>query len=316
MKVFSGTSNLPLAQKVADMLHTPLSPLDIYIFPDGEKRVRVNSGVVGEHAVVIQPTNTPVDSNTMELFFIVDALKRSGAEFVTAVVPYLGYQRQHHVFEDGEAVSLEVIGETLKSVGLDNIISLDLHSSRTPDIFPIPLTHLSALPLFAATIKQLSKFSLSSLGEGRGEVGSQRPNTSGVRELSDTVLVSPDTGGIRRIKLISEMLNNMPYVVVDKNRDLQSGHVSATEFEEGSLEGKKHALIVDDIIASGQTIAVTCNLLAKHGITTVDVFATHAIFSEDAPQILQQSGAGKIYVTDSVSIPKEKHFPKLEVLSI
>src|SRR6266576_569153 len=106
MKIFSGSSNKPLAEKIACELHLTLSPVEEFIFPDGERRVRIGENVVEEHCVIVQSTSTPVDEHYMELFFLIDGLRRSGAAQITAVVPYLGYQRQDHVFRDGEAVSL------------------------------------------------------------------------------------------------------------------------------------------------------------------------------------------------------------------
>src|SRR5579864_3970652 len=152
MKLFSGSSNTPLAEKVAESLQTELSPIENMIFPDGERRVKLNVSVVDEETVVIQSTNTPVDQNYIELFFIIDALKRSGARSVTAVVPYLGYQRQDHVFRDGEVVSLDVMIRFLESLKVDRVIALDLHSIKIPELFHIEVTHLSALPLFAERI--------------------------------------------------------------------------------------------------------------------------------------------------------------------
>src|SRR5512146_1368105 len=159
MKLFSGSSNKALTENVAKELGIQVSPLEIHVFPDGEKRVQVVGQVIGEKTVVIQPTATPADSNYMELFFIVDALKRSGAEFVKVVVPYMGYQRQDHVFRDGEAVSLEVVIKTLERIGVDSIVSFDLHSIKIPEFFSIPVTHLSALPLFAKKIKEMELLS-------------------------------------------------------------------------------------------------------------------------------------------------------------
>src|SRR3989344_6224065 len=156
MKVFSGSSNKPLVEKIAKQLNTSLSPFEIFIFPDGERRIRAIDRVVGQDTVVIQSTSPNPDTAYMELFFIVDALKRSGAKSVVAVVPYLGYQRQDHVFRDGEAVSLEVIIETLESVGMDKLITFDLHSIKIPELFSMPIVHLSALSIFAEKIKQLS----------------------------------------------------------------------------------------------------------------------------------------------------------------
>src|ERR1700735_5083949 len=128
MKIFSGSSNNHLTEKIAERLKLEVSPIETMIFPDGERRVKLNDSVVDEDTIVVQSTNTPVDQNYIELFFIIDALKRSGARSVTAVIPYLGYQRQDHVFRDGEVVSLEVMIRFLESLKVDKVISLDLHS--------------------------------------------------------------------------------------------------------------------------------------------------------------------------------------------
>jgi len=286
VKIFSGTSNKPLAQKVAKKLGTELSPLEIHIFPDKEKRVRVLEKVADENCVVIQSASPDPDSNYMELFFIVDALKRSGAKTIKAVIPYLGYQRQDHMFREGEAVSLAVIATLLKWGGVDEVISFDLHSIKIPEIFKIKLTHLSALSLFAAEIRKMGK---------------------------STMLVSPDMGGIRRIKLLSGILNNMPYVVIEKNRDLVSGKVTMSGIS-GEIKGT--AIIVDDMISTGNTIVTASELLKKNGAENIYVFATHAVFSKDAPKILSSPAIKKVFVTDTIDISKSKRFPKLEIVTV
>lgn len=286
MKIFSGTSNKPLAQKVAKKLGLDLSPLEIHIFPDGEKRVRVLEKVVDKDCVVVQSTSPEPDKNYMELFFIVDALRRSGAKNIKAVIPYLGYQRQDHVFRDGEAVSLEVIATLLKWGGVGEVISFDLHSIKIPEIFKIKLTHLSALPLFANEIRKMG---------------------------NDMVLVSPDMGGIRRIKLLSEMLGNMDYAVIEKDRDLTTGKVQMRGIEG---EVKENAVIVDDMISTGSTIVKAAEFLKNKGAKNIFVFATHAVFSDDSSEILSNSVLQKVYVTDTINIPEKKKFPKLEILSV
>lgn len=291
MRIFSGTSNRPLAEKIAKALDHTLSELEIHIFPDGEKRIRLLDLVVGEHTVVVQPTSTPVDQNYMELFFIVDALKRSGAKSVTAVVPYLGYQRQDHVFRDGEAVSLEVVRSTLEAAGVNRLIGFDFHTVRVPELFKIPVSHLSALSIFSEKIKK----------EGW---------TNG-----DTMLIAPDKGGIRRIKILSDLLDGMAYGSIEKNRDLATGDVTAEEIDViGGI--KKRALIVDDMISSGGTIVTATNLLLRKGVEEIYVFATHPVFSDAATEVLQKSAAKKIFVTDSILVPEEKQFSKLQILSI
>lgn len=289
MKILAGSTNTPLALSIAEKLGEKLSPLEIFIFPDGEKRVRIEDQIAGEDVVIIQPTSSPADNSYMELFFITDAAKRSGAKTITAVIPYLGYQRQDHVFRSGEAVSLEVIAGVLKMVGVNYLITFDLHSIKIPEVFQIPVFHLSALSLFADELKKKGW------------------------DKEDCVLVSPDMGGIRRIKLFSEMLNNMPFAVINKNRNLSSGEVEAVGIEG---EVAKRAVIVDDMISSGNTIIKAAQLLYSKGASEIIVFATHAVLSIDAPQNLQNSQVSEIYVSDTVFIPENKYFQKMKVLSI
>ena len=288
MIIFSGSSNKPLAESTAGDMGVDFGHLEIFVFPDGERRVRVIDKVVDENTVVFQSTSTPPDQNYMELFFIVDALKRSGAKSVTAVVSYLGYERQDHVFRDGEAVSLEVIIETLERVGVDKLVAFDLHSVKVPELFSIPVLHLSALPLFAEKIKNEFKDKI--------------------------VLVSPDMGGIRRIKELSESLGNTPFATIVKNRDLETGKISDSQLN-GDVRGKT-AIIVDDMIATGDTTVDAARLLLENGATKVFAFATHAVFTNKAPKVLQKSGIERVWVTDTINIPQEKKFPKLEIISV
>jgi ribose-phosphate pyrophosphokinase len=287
MLIFSGSSNKPLAEKIARYLDKKVSPVEIFVFPDGEKRIRIKQKVLDEDCVIVQSASIPPDENYMELFIMIDALKRSGAKSIKTVIPYLGYQRQDHIFRDGEAVSLEVIAEILTRVGMTELFSF--HSPKIPEVFSVPVHHLSALPLFAQKIK--TDFS-----------------------LNEIVLVSPDMGGIRRIKQVSEMLGNIPFASVEKNRDLSSGEINNSGMT-GDVRGKV-AIIVDDMISTGITMVEAANLLIENGALKVFIFATHAIFAKYADKILQESKIERVVVSDTVEIPKYKLFPKLEILSI
>jgi ribose-phosphate pyrophosphokinase len=289
MKIFSGTSNKTLAENIAKNLNLKLSGLEVFVFPDGEKRVRILDKVLGEDTVIIQSTSTPVDENYMQLFFAIDALKRNGAKSVTAVVPYFGYQRQDHMFRIGEDVSVKVIAQILDELKLDKLIAVDFHSPKIREAFSVSVVELSALPVFADVIKK------------------ENWNNS------TSVLVTPDMGGIRRIKILSELLNSMPYITVEKNRDLVTGDISA---EKLSGEVRKRAIIVDDMIASGKTVSIAASLLRKNGAKEIYVFATHAVFSKEATEILQNSEINGVYVADTVFVQEEKKFPKLEILSV
>jgi ribose-phosphate pyrophosphokinase len=225
----------------------------------------------------------------MELFIMIDALKRSGAKSIKTVIPYLGYQRQDHIFRDGEAVSLEVIAEILTRVGMTELFSFDLHSPKIPDIFSVPVHHLSALPTFAERIKQ--DFN-----------------------LTEIVLVSPDMGGIRRVKEVAEILGNIPFVTIEKNRNLASGEINDSGLN-GEVRGKI-AVVVDDMISTGQTVVEAAELLIEQGATKVFAFATHAVLAKDADKLLQHSNLERVVVSDTIDVPAFKLFPKLEIISI
>jgi len=289
MLIFSGSSNKSLTQKIAKHLDIKVSPAEIFVFPDGEKRIRIQEKVLDKDCIIIQSASIPPDENYMELFIMIDALKRSGAKTIKTVIPYLGYQRQDHIFRDGEAVSLEVIAEILVKVGMTELFSFDLHSPKIPEVFSVPVKHLSALPLFAEKIKK--DFN-----------------------LDEIVLVSPDMGGIRRIKQVSEMLGNVPFATVEKNRDLANGAITDAGLT-GDVRGKT-AVIVDDMISTGITMVEAANLLIENGATKVFVFATHAVLAKYADKILQKSRIERVVVSDTIEVPLYSLFPKLEILSI
>ncbi len=295
MKIFSGTANPKLAEKLAKELKLPLFLPEKFVFPDGEERIRILERVVDEIIVLVQPLSPPVNENLIELCLIVDALKRSGAKKILAIVPYLGYQRQNRVFRSGEAVSLIVVVKILESVGIDKILTFDLHSIKIPQFFKIPVVHLSALPLFAEKIKT----------EDLNKVGS--------------FLVSPDMGGVRRVKILSGMLNDLPWVAIEKERDLATGKIQVGKINLGpglkSLK-KKTAIIVDDMISGGGTIVKAVEFLKKEGVAQIFAFVTHPVFSQNAAALLQKTGIERIYVTDTVFVPKEKRFSRLEILSV
>lgn len=289
MKVFSGSASKHLALKVAKELKESVSPVEIFTFPDLEKRIRIAEKVLGEECLIIQSIGIPPDENYMELFIMIDALKRSGAKKVSLLMPYLGYQRQDHIFRDGEAVSLEVIAKILASVGADQIYSFDLHSPKIPEVFSIPFKELSALSLFAKKIEKEFK-------------------------TEDIVLVSPDMGGIRRLEKLSELLGNVPIATITKNRDLQDGSISDSGIE--GFVRDKTAIIIDDMISTGKTLVEGANLLLQEGAHRVFAYVTHPVLAKYSSKLLQASKIERIIVTDSIDVPEYSKFPKLEVISI
>lgn len=291
MLIFSGTSNPTLAKKIAENLDSKISKLEIHKFPDKEVRVRLLENVVEKSPVIVQSTGVHPNHYYMQLFFILDALKRSGAEAITLVIPYLGYQRQDHIFRDGEAVSLEVIVNLIKAMKVDRVISFDFHSPRIVEFFldkKIKMDHLSALPVFAKEIEKM--------------------------DLENVVLVSPDMGGIRRIKILAELLGNKAsFVSIEKNRDLATGEIESNKI---NGEVKKIAVIVDDVISTGNTLIAAAQLLRKNGAEEIYVMATHGIFAGEAPVNLQNSIIKQVTVTDTIEVRPKRRFEKLNIVSV
>lgn len=285
MKIFSGSSNPPLAKKIAKNFGVILGKVEIERFADSEVRVRVLENVRGSEVFVIQSLSNPVNENHFELLLLADALKRLGVKRVIAVIPYLGYARQDKVYRKGEAVSVSVLAKTLEAMGVNKIITVDAHSQNALSFFKIPVNNLSPASIFTEKIKN-----------------------------KNLVVVSPDYGGIKRAKELAKIIK-APLVVVEKERDLKKQHLSWATGLKGQVEGKK-ALIIDDIITSGRTLANAAKLLKERGARKILVFATHADFIKGTKEILRNSPIDKIFVTDTIRLEKEKIFAKLEILTV
>lgn len=288
--LFCGDSqNKELSEGIAKKLSAHLFYPEIDVFPDSEQRVRIDKEVVGETVYLIKSITNPVDSAVVQLTFLVDALKKNGAERVIGIIPYIPYMRADHIFRTGEAVPLEVVIKMIQDAGLSEIIIVDPHSIKIPELFSIPVLNLSALPLFASKIKEIEP------------------------DISKITIVSPDMGGLRRLQQVDALLGGVNKVSINKDRNYASGEISVAAFE-GEICGT--CFIVDDIISTGKTIVQAVETLKKEGAEKVFVFGTHAVFSENASEILQNCAAEKIFVTDSIPVMSEKKFEKLEILPI
>lgn len=288
--VFIGDiSNQELSKRLGEQLSLPVIYPDIHIFPDGEQRVYIQEPLGGQDAIVLKSLTPPVDSNFMQLLLELNSLRESSSGMVTVVIPYLGYQRADHTFRVGEAASLRVVIDSLESQKIDKVVLLDPHSIKIPEMFTVPATDLSALSMFADKIRQI------------------------VPDLSQLTVVSPDMGGIRRIKLISEMLG-VEYGMIEKDRDVETGNIKVAKIH-GAV-ARETVCIVDDMISSGKTMVQAINAYHEQGVENIYAFATHPVLSQNAPEILENSPVRKVFVTDSIGIPQEKAFSKLEVLSV
>lgn len=281
--------NRDLSDKLGEELKLPVIYPDLHIFPDGEMRVRILEEVADKEIILLKTHVHPIDSSILQTAFLLNALKQNGAGLITLVVPYLGYMRGDHMFRTGEAVPLEVVIKLLESNGAAKVALVDPHSIKIPELFNIPVIDLTALHVFADKIHEMKL------------------------DKKSFTLVSPDKGGIRRIKILSELLDNAPYASVEKNRDLETGNVEAAEVD-GEI--KETVFVVDDMISSGGTIIKSLDALKELGAKRQYVMATHPVFSEQAPNLLENSIAEKVFVTDSLPLTDKQKFNKLEVLSI
>lgn len=283
MKLFSGTSNRPLAEK----LGFPLGNVEITRFIDNECRVFVKEDVAGEEVYVLQSLSVVADQNLVELCLLGQALKGLGAKQVTAVIPWMGYSKQDKAFRRGEAISMQLVAKCIEVAGFDAVLTFDLHSELVLQYFRIPVTELSARTLLAEATRIIL-------------VG------------NDAVVVSPDKGGRSRSETFAKE-QSLPVVYLEKIRS-DDGTVTIHGIRGDVSE--KPVIIFDDIINTGETAIKTSEFLQEKGAKEIFFLATHAVLAGNAPSLLQKSDIDKIIVTDTIDIPDDKRFEKLSIVSI
>lgn len=290
MKLFAGSSNLSLAKKIAEKLKIKLANYQLVRFADGEIKPVVKEEVRDETAVIIQSTTFLPNDYWMELFLLIDALKKEAVKKVIAVIPAFGYSRQNQKHQKGEPVSAHVMVNFLETMGVSEVITVDLHDETMTGMFEIPITNLSALPLLSQKAKPF-------LGK-------------------NFTVVAPDQGGIERARLFAQALNcNKPIVVVEKKRELDKTHQSEAIQVVGNVNGLD-LVIQDDIITSGGTILHAVSALKKQGGQDIYVCITHQDFTKEAVEKLKESAIKKMFVTNSVDTPFSLQFEKLEIIDI
>lgn len=274
MEFISGSSNPDLAKKIVKLFKKDILEIHIEKFPNGEKRIFVKKPVWGKDVCLVQSFYPLVDEYIIETLLIVDALKRYGAKSIHLIIPWLGYSLQDRAFRDGEPISARVIADMMSRSGASTVFLLDLHNSSIPGFFSIPTYQLSAYPLFV---------------EYMGSKLSHKIN----------ILASPDIGGVRRVQNIAEQVN-LPFVIIEKKRDIQSGKITTLRVN-GDVRNKVIA-IFDDGILTGKTLSLSAKLLKENGAKKVYFFATHAIFSSQAETVIENSKADIVVVSNSVAI--------------
>lgn len=288
--LLSGSSNLPLAEKIAKALEMELGTIELSLFPNGERRVHIATNTKNRTVYLIQSISTPPDQMLVELLLMADAAKRMGAGKVVGIIPWLGYSAQDKVFREGEPLSSELIAHLIKTAGISEVITLDLHSPNNIDHLKkagLTVTHLSALEIFIQAFKGI------------------------LREKEWTVL-SLDKGALERSRLFAKNLQ-LPLVSLKKSRDLSTGSVSFNDFT-GDVRDK-NIISFDDFVSTGGTRIKASAILKDLGVKTYVDCITHGLLGNDAAQKIQESHIDSVYLSDSYPIPPEKQVKKINILT-
>jgi ribose-phosphate pyrophosphokinase len=272
IKIFSGTANPALAQEVCSCLGIPLGKASLRQFADGEHYIQILENVRGADVFVVQPTSTPVDKHLMQLLFMIDALKRSSAERVTAVLPYYGYARQDRKDKPRVPISAKVVASLIERAGADRILALDLHAPQIQGFFDVPVDHLFAAPVMIDYFKP-----------------------QGTPHLT---VVSPDAGGVERARAFAKRLS-APLAIIDKRRE--DVNVAEVMHIIGRVRGRI-CLIVDDLIDTGGTLVKGTEALLEKGAISVSACATHAVLSGPAVERIESSQIKEVVFTNSIPL--------------
>lgn len=289
LKVFSGRANIALAEKIAQCLGDSLGKITLGNFPDGEITVRIEEDVRGRDVFVVQPTCPPVNENLMELLIMLDSFRRASAARISVVLPYYGYARQDRKDVGRVPITAKLVANQLTVAGANRIIALDLHAAQIQGFFDIPVDHLHAAPVINDYIRSLDI--------------PQR----------DFVVLSPDEGSIKRALVHQKKLGGA-IAIVDKRRS------SATETRQANLIGStlegKIAVMFDDMISTGGSVAGAARVAKQNGAVDVYACATHAVLCGNAIENLGKAPIKQIVVTDSIPLAAGKQLPNIKVLSV
>jgi ribose-phosphate pyrophosphokinase len=287
LQLFSGRTNMPLAEEVAEHLGVSLGNPDLIDFPNSEIRCRFGQTIRGSDVFIMQSHTRPTQHSIWEQGLMIDAAKRASAKRITAVCPYYGYGRQDRKSAGREPISARLVADFLKVAGANRVLSVDLHSGQIQGFFDGPFEHLTAATVLEDYLR--------------------------ANAPSDIVIVSPDPGRAKVMDKFATHLN-AGTAVVDKRRDPRTGQV-ATRGVLGDVEGRMCVLVDDEIDTAG-TICQAADQVVRAGAVEVWALATHAVLSDPAVDRLKNSVISRVVVTNTVPISPEKEFDKLEVVSV
>jgi len=272
LKIFTGSANPILAEELCGCLGIPLGKASLRQFADGEIYLQIQENVRGADVFVVQPTCTPVDRNLMQLLLMIDALKRSSAQRITAVLPYYGYARQDRKDKPRVPISAKLVASMIERAGANRILALDLHAAQIQGFFDVPVDHIFSAPVMIDYFKP--------------------------QETQHLTVVSPDAGGVERARAFAKRLR-APLAIIDKRRE--DVNVAEVMHIIGRVRGR-NCLIVDDLIDTGGTLVKATEALLDKGATSVTACATHAVLSGPAVERIENSQLKEVVLTNSIPL--------------
>lgn len=285
-KIFSGTANVDFSKKISKYLSLPLSEASIKRFSDGEISVQIGESVRGKDVFVIQPTCAPANTNLMELLILTDALKRSSANSITAIVPYFGYARQDRKAAPRVPITAKLVANMMQTAGINRVVTMDLHAGQIQGFFDVPVDNLYGSIVFNDYVKS--------------------------KNLKSPIVASPDVGGVARARSLAKKLG-LDMVIVDKRRE--EANKSEVMNVIGDVNGKD-VILVDDMIDTGGTLIKAAEAFKERGATSVMAFCTHAVLSGKAYENLENGALDELVVTDTIPLNIEKNHDKIKVISV
>jgi len=287
LRIFSGNSNLPLANEICDILEIPLGKAEVKTFSDGEIQVDIEESVRGTDAFVVQSTSTPGNNHLMELLIMIDAMKRASANRITAVLPYYGYARQDRKVSPRAPITAKLVADLITTAGANRVLAIDLHAGQIQGFFNIPVDHLFAAPVLLDYLRQ--------------------------RLEGQMVIVSPDAGGVERARAFAKRMK-ASLAIIDKRRD--SPNKAKFMNLIGEVRGM-HAIILDDMVDTAGTLVEAASALDSKGPREVHACCVHPVLSGPAVQRLNDSVIRELTVTNTIPLkPEAAGNPKLKVLSV
>jgi ribose-phosphate pyrophosphokinase len=284
--VFSGNANIPLAKEISSILGLQMGKSNVKQFSDGESWVKIEENVRGRDIFVVQSISYPSNDNLMELLLMIDALRRASARRITAVIPYYGYGRQDRKVEPRVPISARLVADLIQAPGPNRVLTMDLHADQIQGFFHIPVDHL----FFSAVLYEYIKN----------------------KEISDLVVVSPDSGGAERARFLGKKLN-ANLAIIDKRRPQANESIVMNII--GDVRDK-NCLLLDDMIDTAGTICKGAKALLENGAKSVICCATHGVLSGDAVNNLNSTEFTEIVLSNTIQIPESKNINKLKTLSV